>query len=28
MDEVTDDGDECPVEELVLDITGCDEVGS
>ena len=28
MDEVTDDEDEGLVEELVLDITGCDEVGS
>jgi len=28
MDEVTDDEDEGPAEELVLDITGCDEVGS
>jgi hypothetical protein len=28
IDEVTDDGDECPAEELVLDIIGCDEVGS
>jgi hypothetical protein len=28
MDKVTNDGDECPVEKLVLAMTGGDEIGS